>query len=322
MSKNVGFIITNSGNISLLLDNRTYLVNSDHVNYKEIINCLKQQSYDGLHNLLNFVDTVVAKAKGEVTFSNGAVYWNGNPLHNSITDKILKFYKEGLPYEPLLNMIKNLWLNPSENSREQIYRFLESNNLPITPDGCILFYKRVSNNYTDIHTGTFDNSVGKRVFMPRNQVVEDPEQTCSSGLHVCSLGYLKSFGVGNRIVVCKVNPAHIVSVPVDYHNTKVRVSEYLVVGEWSSDEVDMFDGDLVRNDDCSEYDYEDESDYEDRCNDEEFNLGDCCGGHSECRKECDANINNHLVGILKYGEKPNGDIFYNVRDKTGKFVKV
>lgn len=329
--KNIAYAITGNGNITLSLNNRSYLINSDHINYHEILECLKNKTYSDIYSYLNITDTIAGKAKGQITFKDGSVYWNNTILHNSITDRILKFYKEGLPYEPLLNFIKNLMLNPSENSRNQIYRFLEFNNLPITPSGKILFYKRINNDYTDCYTGKIDNSVGSRVTMKRDDVVEDENETCSSGLHVCSLGYLKSFHSGLKIIVCEVDPAHIVSVPKDYQNTKVRVCEYLVVGEWSSDEVDMFDGDLVRNQDGSEYDYEDECEDDDvnPCECDSF-IEECCGGLPECREDCECNINKHLKPfdvikhvdqLFKYGYKGDGSKFYNVRDKSGKFVK-
>lgn len=328
---NIAFTITGSGNISLSYNNRSYLINSDHINYTDVVNCLKSKQYNNLYKYLNVTDTIAGKLKGHIEFKDGLVYWNNIPLNNTITDRILKFYKEGLPYEPLLNFIKNLMLNPSENSRNQIYRFLEFNNLPITPSGKILFYKRVNDNYTDCHTGTFNNCIGSRVTMDRKYVVEDENLTCSSGLHVCSLGYLKTFNQGKKIVICEVDPAHIVSVPTDYENTKVRVCEYLVVGEWSSDEVDMFDGDLVRNQDGSEYEYDDECEDDDvnSCECDSF-IEECCGGLPECREDCDCNINKHLKPfdvikhvdqLFKYGYKGDGSKFYNVRDKSGKFVK-
>jgi hypothetical protein len=344
--ENVAFTITGSGNISLSLDNRSYMVNPDHINYGKIVDCLKSGDYNDIYNYVNVVDTIASKSKGEITFEDGTVYWNNVVLHNSITERILQFYTDDLPYEPLLNMVKNLWLNPSENSREQIYRFLETNNLPVTPDGCILFYKRVRDNYKDHYTGKLDNSVGNRVTMPRSEVVEDANKTCESGLHVCSLGYLKHFQNGSKIVICKVNPAHIVSVPTDYENTKVRVSEYLVVAEWNSDEVDMFDGDLVRNEDGSEWD--DDTDWDDDTEDTygDFSESDlqervdcgamskvesdlwkmmnppapseaCCGGEATCRKDCECNINRYI----NFGVKPDGKIYHNKRDASGKFMK-
>lgn len=308
--ENIAFTITGNGNISLTLNNRSYVINSDHINYKKIIDCLKTQSYDKLYNYVNVVDTIASKSKGEITFEDGNVYWNNILLNNAITKRIRDFYVQELPYTPLLNMIKNLWLNPSENSREQIYRFLDTNNLPVTPDGCILFYKRVRNDYMDHYSGKFNNSVGSRVSMPRNEVVENENETCSAGLHVCSLGYLKSFHHGSKIVICKVNPAHIVSVPNDYQNTKVRVSEYLVVAEWNSDEVDMFDGDAVRNQDGSEYEYDEEC----PCGNPDCDDINCL--YAINHQECDCDDDEGL-----FGYKPNGSKYHNVRDASGKFVK-
>jgi hypothetical protein len=66
--------------------------------------------------------------------------------------------------------------------------------------------------------------------MPRSKVDDDPESTCSTGLHVCSFEYLRSFG-GQRTMLCQVDPADVVSVPIDYQNTKVRVCRLTVVKE-------------------------------------------------------------------------------------------
>ena len=62
----------------------------------------------------------------------------------------------------------------------------------------------VRSDYKDVHSGTFDNSVGQVLEMPRNQVDEDKDRTCSAGLHFCSYDYLKFFG-GERIMVLKID---------------------------------------------------------------------------------------------------------------------
>ena len=299
--KNVAFTISGEGNINLSLDFHSYPINTDHINYQKIVECLNKKQYGKLLSLVDAGKVITAKSKGSISVRNGIVYHGNSVLHHVLADKVRTFHEKGLPYEPLVEFIKNLFQNENENSKEQAYRFLEFNNLPITPDGCILFYKRVNDNYTDIHTGKFDNHVGKRVWMLRTEVNHDPSVTCSAGLHVCSLGYLKSFGQGKKIVICKVNPAHIVSVPTDYQNTKVRVSEYIVVGEWTSDEVDAFDGDLIRNADTSKYTPADEEgDYDDLM---------------------DEAADSTPVPIDDYGFKPNGHKFHNVRDAKGHFIK-
>jgi hypothetical protein len=107
---------------------------------------------------------------------------------------------------------------------------LEKNNLPITPDGYFLAYKKVRANYLDVHSGTMDNSPGRVVEMPRNKVDDNQNNTCSHGLHFCSEGYLKHFG-GERTVIVKINPADVVSIPNDYNQTKGRACRYEVIGE-------------------------------------------------------------------------------------------
>jgi hypothetical protein len=56
-------------------------------------------------------------------------------------------------------------------------------------------------------------------------------------LHVCSQSYLGHFG-GDRVIVCKINPKDVVSVPADYNNAKMRVCRYEVVSELKDEEYD------------------------------------------------------------------------------------
>jgi hypothetical protein len=112
----------------------------------------------------------------------------------------------------------------------ELYGFLEKNNLPITPDGHFLAYKKVRQNYLDVHSGTMDNSVGKVVEMERFKVDDKAENTCSSGLHFCSQSYLNHFG-GERVVIVKINPKDVVSIPTDYDFSKGRACRYEVIGE-------------------------------------------------------------------------------------------
>ena len=119
-------------------------------------------------------------------------------------------------------------------SRNQLWRFVATNKITITPEGDLLFYKKVKDDYFDVHTGKSNRyTVGSTHSMHRSLVDDDPESTCSHGLHVCSYEYLREFG-GQRTLVCRVNPADVVSVPIDYHNTKVRVCQLTVVKEVSN----------------------------------------------------------------------------------------
>ena len=62
----------------------------------------------------------------------------------------------------------------------------------------------------------------------RNRVSDDPNTPCHFGLHVGSLEYAQSFG--ERVVIVRVDPEHVVCVPYDCTSQKMRVCEYEVVG--------------------------------------------------------------------------------------------
>ena len=68
------------------------------------------------------------------------------------------------------------------------------------------------------------------VTMERNAVDDDKDRTCSSGLHFCSKDYLGHFG-GERIMILKINPRDVVSIPSDYNDSKGRACRYEVIGE-------------------------------------------------------------------------------------------
>ena len=138
-----------------------------------------------------------------------------------------------------MKFAQKLQCNPSHRATQHLYEFLEKNNHPITESGNFLCYKRVRSNFMDIHSGTFDNSVGNTVSMPRNKVNEDPNQTCSAGLHVCACSYLSHFGSPDEpILEVEVDPKDVVAIPIDYSQSKMRVSSYKVLGVVEQERVD------------------------------------------------------------------------------------
>jgi len=121
--------------------------------------------------------------------------------------------------------------NTSLRNIETLYDFMKSAGIPLTDDGCFLAYKFVGNDYKDCYSRTIDNSVGSVVKMDRNKVDDDPNRTCSRGLHVGNFEYSGSPSGDRRVVICKVHPKDVVAIPVDYDAAKMRVCEYEVVGE-------------------------------------------------------------------------------------------
>jgi hypothetical protein len=171
----------------------------------------------------------------KITFlSNGVEY----VINNSLCDKILEKCLNDSKPEALIKFLDNMMDNPSSHSVENLYDFLVHNDIEITDDGYFTAWKVVRGDYLDKHTATMDNSPGKIVSMPRNMVDDDPNVTCSSGLHACSKGYIRHFSSSNdRIVKVKINPKDVAAVPVDYNSEKLRCSEYLVLEDVTDSDI-------------------------------------------------------------------------------------
>lgn len=202
----------------------------------------------------------------EIINGVGVIYINKvpYPLEQTITNKIMKMQSQGFDSKPLIAFLKNLYNNPSKVAVKELYMFLEQSELPITSDGCFVAYKVIRKDYKDIHSGKFDNSVGKVCSMPRFEVDDVRTNTCSSGLHFCSRSYLSQFGShrmsDDRCVLVKINPADVVSIPSDYNNAKGRTCRYEVVGEVTADNwrSDLSKKDFTENAVVTDYDDEDD----------------------------------------------------------------
>lgn len=217
-------------NIVVVIDNKTHTVSKTHLTYAKVLAAIKAQDWALVKKVIEPAKVVIAYGKGNVSIQDGELLWKGEAMHGYLSTKILDMLNQGLPVEPMVNFMHNLMSNPSRRAVTELYGFLEKGGMPITPDGYFLAYKKVRANYKDCHSGTMDNSVGKVVEMERNGVDDDKDRTCSAGLHFCSQGYLNHFG-GDRIMIVKVNPADVVSIPTDYNDAKGRACRYTVIGE-------------------------------------------------------------------------------------------
>jgi hypothetical protein len=255
--------IIQGDNIVVVIGNKVHTVSKTHVTYPNLLQAIKDCDWDRVEDLVDPKEVIVNFGRGNVSIQGSKLFWKGQELHNALTTKMIRMLQEGFSIEPLVHFMDNLMQNPSKRAVDELYGFLEKGNLPITPDGHFLAYKKVRDDYLDVYTGTIDNSVGEIVEMGRNGVDDDKDRTCSSGLHFCSQEYLASFG-GDRVMILKINPRDVVSIPSDYNNTKGRCCRYEVIGEIEGDETTTFvrsvqsNGDgLETDDDFTEDDFSD-----------------------------------------------------------------
>lgn len=234
MSDSMVCFVFGASSISITIDGTPYTITEDHANFENIKNeiCKDEIDSDLLRRLIDMKSSIEDFSERNFEVKNGDVYYKGQAIDNVLTRRIIDMLKEGVKATPLIKFLDNLLENPSLTAVKELYSFLETNDLPITPDGQFIAYKNVTKDFLDIYTKSIDNSPGKIVEMTRNLVDDNRHRTCSAGLHFCSKAYLKHYNVAEgKTVIVKVNPKDVVSIPSDYNNTKGRCCKYEVMSE-------------------------------------------------------------------------------------------
>lgn len=235
------FIINNTG-IVFFHAGKPLKINKDSIQYTQIIKCFDLPENEQSEAIGKILDNSAKPNCQGFSFENDEVFYLGEKIPSPLSDKILSIFKEGLPISLFVEFWKNLRLNPSASSVRELYEFLAYKELPITEDGCFLAYKGIDQDYWSItgnkntvvlkgqvnSLGKILNTVGSEIEVARRDVDDNREITCSFGLHVGSLEYASDFSRG-KVVVVKVNPKDVVSVPTDCDKQKCRVSRYEVI---------------------------------------------------------------------------------------------
>jgi len=218
--------------LTVFHDNSVLTVHAEDDRFADAVDYVKADEPSELVELLKPIEAVreYLSNNNRVEIVGQNVMFDGVPVNNYMGQRILQHFRADNPVEPVINFMVKVADNPSKRASDELLQFIEYGDLPITPDGCFLAYKKVKADYLDCYTGKISNAIGAVVEMPRNAVQDDPNITCSYGLHFCSLEYLKSFW-GDHLMVLKIDPKDVVSIPTDYNNTKGRCCKYTVVGE-------------------------------------------------------------------------------------------
>lgn len=244
---NIAYIVKESG-VTLFKDGKQFSAPSDFWSFSRIIEKIKAEDFEGIESLFNARDAVIEVQKeinqeildstDGVSIVNGEVFVGERKVYNSVTARLIKMMQAGFDIKPLSNFLKRLLKNPSKTAMEELYPFMEKADVTIDSEGFIIAYKKVRNDYFDIHSGTVNYNIGNIVEMPRNEVDDDRSNLCSDGLHFCSFSYLSHFGngSGDRVLVVKVDPADVVSIPADYNDAKARTCKMEVIGEIAKSE--------------------------------------------------------------------------------------
>lgn len=206
------YTLTNES-ITVVVNGNPVTIAATSPQYKPLKEALQTENWKAVPKFLTVEGTLEDYAKG---------------LPTELKNRAAAMARDGQDPKPLYRFWARLQRNPSYRSVEQLWRFLQHQGIPLTPEGRFLAYKGVTHDLKDAHTRTFDNSPGAINELPRNQVSDDPQTACHEGFHVGALEYAKSFS--QRVVVCEVDPEHVVCVPFDSSSQKMRVCRYRVLG--------------------------------------------------------------------------------------------
>lgn len=209
-----------------------------------------------LADLFSAVGQQLQQISERVTYFGRRIYFDGDPLAGELSDVIRDLAESGDPEElrPLVNFLEKTKTNPSQQSVDSLYRWITNGDLVIHEDGDFLAYKGVGYGdaayedreqlkadgiYYSVHQGEafvdgqhieghIPNKVGSIVTMPRSTVNSDTGVGCSTGLHAGTHGYATSYANAAMLLV-KINPRDVVSVPDDSSFQKLRVCRYEVL---------------------------------------------------------------------------------------------
>ena len=235
------YVIANDGTVSAMAAGQTYVFGKSHPSYDRLLTYLRADNVEYFEAAYDVISRINDFCEGYVSCNSSNMTWDGIPMPEMFTDRILDMLQEGFPFEPMLNFLDNISQNPSDHAIVELFDFMDNKHMPITSDGCFLAYKAVDKNYKDLWSGNFDNSVGSTCEVPRSKVDSNRDRGCSNGLHVGAIDYAAQYGGidlkgsdgdddgGNNIVICKVKPRDVVSVPKCSQFQKLRCCKYEVV---------------------------------------------------------------------------------------------
>ncbi len=299
----INFLLT-KGSITLHYEGKTKVIAQGDERFERVIAAIREKRDSDIPEIVE--PELCFKAKG-LDLVDGLVIVKGEAMPTELNDRIAAYQANGLPFVSLMKFWANLKKNPSFNSKQQLFKFLENKGHSITEDGCFIGYRGVRDDFKDKHSGQFDNSPGAICEMPRDMVDDNPSNTCSHGLHVGGYDYAKDFGSNGKLVMVKVNPADVVAVPSDYNGQKMRVCRFEVLKETT----EFLQKHVVGADGNEDAELSDDEYYG---NDEQPGYND-----SESKEDADYSMecDEELPKLKKKDYSKN----HNKRNKLGRFTK-
>ena len=275
---------------------KVHTITNTQPNWSKVVDLIKEEDNDD--EILQAISVRAAvenfSSSGAITVVGNDVRYKDRALHGLDVDHLLEAIHTGNKRQAkaLTLFLENKQLNPSYRAVNDMYKFRQDRGMPLTDDGCFLAYKGVQTSYwskngnteTIVLSGQTNeqgqilNTIGAYIEVDRKCVEDDVTKGCGEGLHAGSLQYAS--GWGEKVIIVKINPKDVVSVP-EAEDNKMRVCAYTVVNECEGLMPQNFSKELDEDWD-KDWDKDEDDDgeaYPESCPD--------CGCHLEGRSYCE-----------------------------------
>ena len=296
-------VILTSNFITVINGGKSLSLPSSDGRFASAVEAFKNRDFDTLVSIIDKPALIAKYTQGRVKVFNGFVMVNDKEVEGPIVERILGFAEQGLPFEPLVKLLDNLYKNTDENIRAKLFQFIEHNNLPITENGAFIVYKLVKADgsppyYNAAFFEQLPNGLTKSVnkyrvggvyTMPRENAIKGGGE-CSSGA-VLYAGNKNYFGGqfqgdiyvrnnGYKMLLAEVYPQDVCNVSA-IEASKLATCKIRIISEYNPETKPVAGKQLF-----------------------------------DTAKEEVVTVSKPKI----YGKKPDGSRFYNVR-KGGRFVK-
>ena len=304
--------------ITVILNNRPITIISSEPNFQDAVSAYRQSDWETLAEVVNRPKLIEKYSDGNIKVYDGVITFKGKQVHNYVVDKIFELLNDGFDINPIVKFLDSRMANPSPTIQEELFQFLEVNQMAITEDGGFLAYKLTKNDGTPYYQGgSMVYKVGETMEMKREDVCNDRSECGGPGLYFGNKGYWNnSFDANNRyagdgkMFIVKLMPEWVVSIPSAESQTKGRAYKMEVVAEYESVRETVNRNKVVGIENYSDFDGIEDREFEDS----EFVEGDLFTPKTPSIKPSVKTLRRAKNGRFVKKNAP-------VRDSKGRFQK-
>ena len=122
-TKTVTVVFTTGSPVSIM---------SSHPLYKSICELLRNGDFNAVPAEVDYAVKIAQGTKGKFQMKDGLIVIDGEYLPDYLSNRLIEFVDNKIDTTPLERFWDNLKENPSEESKYDLYEFLDKNHYPIT----------------------------------------------------------------------------------------------------------------------------------------------------------------------------------------------